>query len=68
MASAQENGLIVIASNDAPEIDELKGLPQELPILAIGRTPEEIGVSLLAQSRVTLRTRHNFAHCCLVAC
>ncbi|KAK9790351.1 hypothetical protein WJX73_000184 [Symbiochloris irregularis] len=43
--AAQDQGLIVIASNDSPEIEELKGLPQELPILAIGRTPEEIGAA-----------------------
>ena len=42
-ASGNQQGLVVISSPDAPEIDALKGLPHELPILAIGRTPDDIG-------------------------
>lgn len=40
--TASTQGLVVIASEDAPEVEVLKALPQGLPILGIGRTPEEL--------------------------
>ena len=45
MASNKQHGLLVISSEEAPEVDVLKGLPQELPVLAIGRTLEELSKS-----------------------
>lgn len=42
MASTKEHGLLVISSEDAPEVGVLKDLPEQLPVLAIGRTLEEL--------------------------
>ena len=41
------HGLVVIASDDTPEVEVLKRLPEGLPILGIGRTPEELSVGEL---------------------